>query len=186
MLSRRGTKPPYYGNIAVAAALGNILASPPTVVHIPSSGEMDGGYRDRMAVYAIYTNDGATLVRIVAVNLKGYNTTVSGAGVEPLPSPPERGIRDFTFNFPVQEAGRELRVQRLMANGSDAITGITWDGWSYEFELDEGRPVRLGNVTVAERVRVGEDGRMVVGVPDSSAVVLSFVGGYEEEEEGGG
>lgn len=75
-------------------------------------------------------------------------------------------------------------MRRLLANGSDAITGITWDGWSYNYELDEGRPVRLGNVTVGERVVVEEGGVVRVGVVDASAVLLDF-GDFEDGGEKG-
>ena len=71
-----------------------------------------------------------------------------------------------------------------MANGSDAITGITFDGWSYNYELQEGRPVRLGNVTVGERVVVEEGGVVTVKVADASGVVLDIDG--EGGDYGGG
>ncbi|KAF6832002.1 glycoside hydrolase family 79 protein, partial [Colletotrichum musicola] len=66
----------------------------------------------------------------------------------------------------------EAKVQRLRANGSDAVSGITWDGWSYNHELDEGKPVKLDNVTVGETVEV-KDGRVEVEVAASEAVVVS-------------
>ena len=66
-----------------------------------------------------------------------------------------------------------MNVKRLHANGSDAITGVTWDGWSYNWELEQGKPVKLGNVTVGERVGV-VGGEVTVGVVDSGAVVLEF------------
>ncbi len=71
-----------------------------------------------------------------------------------------------------------------MANGSDAITGITFDGWSYNYEVRAGRPVRLGNVTVGERVVVGEGGVVTVRVADASGVVLD-VGGVGGVDGGG-
>lgn len=118
------------------------------------------------AAYAIY-KDGE-LKKLLVINMHGYNTTKDGAGVEPMPNPPKRPIRTFSF-----DAQGEWKVQRLMANGSDAITGITFDGWSYNWELDQGRPVRLGNVTTGETVEA--DGNILsVDVPDSSAVLLSL------------
>jgi hypothetical protein len=60
-----------------------------------------------------------------------------------------------------------------MANGSNAITGITWDGYSYNYELDGGKPVRLHNVTVGETARVSNDGVVAIDVPYSSAVILN-------------
>ena len=44
---------------------------------------------------------------------------------------------------------------------------------SFNYELDNGRPVKLDNVTVGETVQVA-DGAVSVVVPDSSAVVLDL------------
>lgn len=114
----------------------------------------------------------------MVLNLRAHNTTVDGAGLIPLPGPsaPERGSVDYSFRLPDADLrrGRGARIRRLMANGSDAITGITWDGWSYNHDLDGGRPVRLGNVTVGERAVVGEDGVLTVKVADASAALLEL------------
>lgn len=117
------------------------------------------------------------------LNLRAHNTTVDGAGLTPLPaaSAPERGSVDYRFRLPAADdlrrgRGRGARIRRLMANGSDAITGITWDGWSYNYDLDGGRPVRLGNVTAGERAVVGEDGVLTVRVADASAALLELEG----------
>ena len=61
-----------------------------------------------------------------------------------------------------------------MANGSDAITGVTFDGYGYDYELDNGKPVSLANVTRDETLAVGRRGVVNVKVPDSSAVLVSF------------
>jgi hypothetical protein len=169
-----GTKAPYYGNIAVAAFLGHIPTSPVSVAHIPLSETTE-------AAYAAYTSTkgstGAnTLARMMVLNMQSYNSTVDGEGLSPLPASDvtPRGSKNYTFVLGPTLAGRKVQVSRLWANGSDAITGITWDGWSYNYELDEGKPVKLGNVTVGETTVVGKDGSVSVSVPDSSAVILDF------------
>ena len=48
-----GTKAPYYGSIAVAAALGN---TPATVVEIPLDSQTSGAKLQPEAAYAIYTS----------------------------------------------------------------------------------------------------------------------------------
>ncbi|KAK4180146.1 hypothetical protein QBC36DRAFT_343164 [Triangularia setosa] len=170
-----GTKPPYYGNIATAAALGkhgNV-----EVVAVPLR-------YHREAAYAVY-HDGI-LSRVVVINMRGYNTTIGGEGLIALPNPPKRGSVEYVFQLAGFERGssvnvnvavggkQKVKIQRLTANGSDAITGISWDGWSYNYELDEGRPVKLGNVTTGEEVEVDGEGRVKVGVEDSSAALLVF------------
>lgn len=61
-----------------------------------------------------------------------------------------------------------------MANGSDALSGITFDGYSYNYELDNGLPVRLHNVTRGECIEVGAEGKANVKVPASSAVIVNL------------
>lgn len=107
-----------------------------------------------------------------------YNTTFNGTGLGVSPNITERVAREYTFDVGggALQPGDRVAVQRLSANGSDAISGISWDGWSYNYELDHGRPVRLSNVTTGEYVTVSVNGTIVVSVPDSSAAVLNFVG----------
>ncbi|TQW01284.1 hypothetical protein V2A60_002291 [Cordyceps javanica] len=161
----KGTKAPYYGNIATANALGNLTRGGGGVAVVPLHLASDSE-----AAYAVY-EDGR-LRRVLAINMRGYNTTRGGAGVDPLPAPPPRPSRSYAFQI-----GGDLRgpvgVQRLLANGSDAITGITFDGWSYNYELDNGKPVRQSNVTTGETLRV-EGGVVTVEVPDSSAALLNI------------
>lgn len=110
--------------------------------------------------------------------MNGYNTTVDGTGLGVSPNITQRIAREYTFDVAGGglQPGDRVAVQRLSANGSDAITGISWDGWSYNYELDRGRPVRLSNVTTGEYVTVDANGTILVSVPDSSAAVLNFVG----------
>ena len=126
---------------------------------------------DMESSYGIYKN--GELAKIVAINMHGYNTTVDGAGVDPLPNPDPRPSRSFEFSVPSSWAGKEVGVQWLMANGSDAITGVTFDGWSYNYELDNGKPVKLDNVTTGDTLKAGEV--LKVLVPDSSAALLSLL-----------
>jgi len=156
-----GTKAPYYGNVAVAATLGNLLKGEVQIANIPLEDELE-------AAYAAYVD--GDLKRIAVINMHQYNYTVNGTS--DLLNPILRPSRNFTFQVPTSCEG-SVKVQRLIANGSDAITGITWDGWSYNYELDHGKPVRLHNVTIGEVVNAVE-GAVTVEVDDSSAVVLNF------------
>lgn len=159
-----GTKAPYYGNIAVAAFLGNVNVAPVQIT------ELDTGGSDLEAAYLAYVDN--VLRRIMFINLKEYNYTLNGTGPDLNPEP--RVVRTYSLNLGANLT-REVSVQRLYANGSDAITGITWDGWSYNYELDEGRPVRLSNVTVGEKANI-TNGILEVGVADSQAVIVHLDG----------
>lgn len=180
-LASRGTKAPYYGNIAVAAFLGNLRIAPVRVAHLP----LTGG--DTEAAYAAYV--GGTLKRVMIINMNAYNYTTtntnsssnqhtmdcgcdgSTGGQSSPDAPPQRPARAYSFT--VGGGVTTARVQRLYANGSDAITGVTWDGWSYNYELDEGRPVRLANVTVGETLQV-QNGTLNIVAPDSQAVMVTL------------
>ncbi|KAK2060332.1 beta-glucuronidase [Colletotrichum caudatum] len=174
-----GTKAPYYGNIAVAAFLAPPPSSsdsaPPTpvsVAHIPLGNDDDDD--GLSAAYAAY--HGPALARILVVDLHAYNSTVGGGGTAPDPDAGARPTFTHTFAVPPSwgggGGGALAGLRRLRANGSDAVTGVTWDGRSYNHELDGGRPVRLANVTVGERAPV-DGGRVTFTISASEAVVVS-------------
>jgi Glycosyl hydrolase family 79 C-terminal beta domain len=151
-----GTKPPYYGNIAVASMLGDLTTTNVSITNIPMAGEFE-------SAYAAYVNE--QLARVAVINLVEYNYT-TGVGTRPTVT--------YNISIPSAYAGSSAGVQRLMANGSNAITGITWDGYSYNWELDEGKPVLLTNVTRGETVQVGQGGQLQVVLPYSSMVIINL------------
>ncbi|GJC84925.1 beta-glucuronidase [Colletotrichum liriopes] len=166
-----GTKAPYYGNIAIAAFLAPPKSSDPvSVAHIP----LQGG-DEQSAAYAAYHGD--TLARLIVINMHAYNSTINGTGTTPNPNPKSR--KDFAYSFEVPWDAGLANVRRLRANGSDAITGITWDGWSYNHELDEGKPVKLDNVTVDEYAWVS-GGQVLFTASASEAVIISPDGGCKK------
>jgi hypothetical protein len=154
-----GTKPPYYGNIAVAAMLGDLTKGNVRIANLPLESAFE-------AAYAAYVDE--RLARIAVINMRAYNYTVNGTSA--VLNPAARPSQVYSFEVPEE---CEVEVKRLYANGSDAISGITWDGWSYNWELEKGKPVRLANVTIGERTKV-EGGVVNVTVQDSTAVILNF------------
>lgn len=155
-----GTKAPYYGSITVAAMLGDLTRNDVQLANLPLPDH-------RESAYATYV--GGKLERIAVINMRQYNYTVNGTSS--IPNPVPRSSQSYTFQLPpgVSKVG----LQRLAANGSDAVTGITFDGWSYNWELQHGRPVRLHNATIGEELKV-KKGSVTVEVPDSSAVILNL------------
>jgi len=160
-LTTMGTKAPYYGNIAVAAIMGNLVQNNVSIANLPLQNTYE-------AAYATYVN--YKLVRVAIINMREYNYTINGTSS--IPNPVPRPSLSYSFAVPA-DCNDRVGVQRLWANGSDAITGITWDGYSYNYELNQGKPVRLTNVTTGEIVQV-ENGVVDVTVPDSSVAVLNF------------
>ncbi|KAJ5098927.1 hypothetical protein N7532_005928 [Penicillium argentinense] len=130
------TKPPYYGQVMVAAALGD--SEHVRVMNIPLK-------EDTEAAYAIY--DAESPGKIVAgSSLQGVS--VQGSGHH-----------------------RHIRVERLIAPGSDSTTNVTFGGVSYDYELKHGKPVTVNHEKEVLEVR---DGVVSVEIPASSAVLLSF------------
>lgn len=156
-----GTKPPYYGNIAVAAMLGNLLKGDVQILNIELTTTAE-------AAYAAYVD--GKLARILVINMNEYNYTVGGQ-LGAAPNPVERPSN--TYSFSLNQTSGTAHIQRLLANGSDALSGITWDGYSYNYELDNGKPVKMKNVTVGETAKIS-GGVVHVSVPDSSIAMLNF------------
>lgn len=152
-----GTKPPYYGNIFVAEMVRG--GSNVQITNLPLSSDTEGAY-------AAYIN--GKLARIAVVNLLEYNYTNTDPATKAAPRP------NASYTFQVPSGSQSISVRRLIANGSDAITGITWDGYSYNYELDKGRPVRLHNVTINEKTHVDRNGLVSIDIPYSSAAILTI------------
>lgn len=101
-----------------------------------------------------------------------YTALANGTGLA-YPSP--KPLKTYSFQLPAACAvGSIVGLRRLLANGSDSITGITWDGYSYNWELNLGKPVLLNNVTRGESVQMGSAGVVNVDVPFSSVAVLDL------------
>lgn len=151
----KGTKAPYYGNIAVASMLGNLETSKVQIRNLPLAHETE-------AAYAAYEN--GRLARLMTINMVAYNYSV--------PHPGSRPSATYSFQLP-QNCGSTATVQYLAANGSDAVTGITFAGTSYNYELNEGKPVPMHNVTASERL-YARNGQLQVKVPYSGAALVNL------------
>ncbi|EHL01833.1 hypothetical protein M7I_2187 [Glarea lozoyensis 74030] len=84
-----GTKPPYYGHVAVAAMMGNLKKEKTRIANI----KLD---TDTEAAYAAYSND--KLSRVAIINLRQYNYTVNGTSS--VLNPVKRPSREYTLNVP--------------------------------------------------------------------------------------
>lgn len=119
-LTTIGTKPPYYGNLAVAAMMAKPCnTSVLQITHLPASSRNTSFYTAHID---------SVLSRILIVDLHTYNTTANNYTTS-FPRPVQ------THEFVLPKGCKSGTVSRLIANGSDALTGITWDGKSYAYEL---------------------------------------------------
>ncbi|KAJ5995408.1 hypothetical protein N7481_002385 [Penicillium waksmanii] len=143
------TRPPYYGQIMVAATLGRAENS--RVVNIPLK-------EDTEAAYGIY--HGEKLSKIVVMNMKAFNETTSGG----------RPCRQYQFKVP----GRHdrVKVERMIAPGSDSTSDVTFGGISYDYDLRRGKPVTVHSEKEMVEVR---GGTVSIDIPDSSAALLTLI-----------
>lgn len=142
------TRPPYYGHIMVANAIGQSKNT--RIVNIPLG-------EDTESAYAIY--DGKRLSKLVVTNLRAFNQTTTET----------RPHRAYSFQVPARH--RSAKVERLIGPGSDALVNITFGGISYDYALRRGMPVPVHGLEEVAGVR---DGVLAVKVPDSSAVLLTL------------
>jgi hypothetical protein len=118
------------------------------------------------SAYAVFKNH--QLSKIVVMNLHEYNASDWNSNYT---STFKRPTTQYSFQLAphIKCAGM---IQRLIANGSDALTGITFDGYSYNYELANGKPVLLRNVTRNEKAPLDRGtNKLTLGVPWSSAVI---------------
>lgn len=153
----KGTKAPYYGNVMVATMLGDLIQNNVSITNIDLGSIYD-------TAYATYVN--GNLTRLAVIQMREYNTTNGTSG----PRPNET----LAFQLPTESKTSSIRVQWLMANGSDAITGVTFNGYSYNYELASGQPVLLQNVTGAQTLSVGTDSVFSLDMPWSSAAIIDL------------
>ena len=154
-----GTKAPYYGNIAVASFMGDLTVNSPSIVNIPLP-------REEESAYAAYVD--GKLDRLVVINMMEYNATIGNKYINDYPRPVER----YGFQLPKEWYGKTADLQWLIANGSDAITGISFDGYSYNYELDKGMPVLLQNATRCRTLQVSSNGKVDIDLPKSGAAIV--------------
>lgn len=143
------TKPPYYGQIMVATALGR--SENMRIRNIPLSGHNE-------AAYALF--DDSKLSKLVVLNMEAFNST-SGADF--------RSIQEYKFK--ISGNLKSAKAQRLIAPGSDVEKNVTFGGVSYDYELEKGNAVIVDDME--ETVEI-EDGVLSITVPHSSAVLLTL------------
>ncbi|KAJ5952165.1 uncharacterized protein N7479_010578 [Penicillium vulpinum] len=145
------TRAPYYGQVMVASAFGRSKNA--RVANIPLSG-------DKEAAYGIY--EGKKLSKLVVLNLQTFNQTAFG----------NRLTREYKFNVPRHT--KRVKIERLIAPGSDSTGNITFGGISYDYGLKRGKPTLVDAKEKNQFVKV-KNGVLRVDVPDSSAVLLTLL-----------
>lgn len=152
------TKPAYYANVATAEIVGDVSRGDVKVIQLDLGSDAD----ENVDVgYGIYVD--GEIEKVTLLNLRSWNISATS----------ERPAKKYEIVAP--KAAKSAELKRLTADGTDAQSGISYGGYSYNLELDNGKPVRLDNVTDVEEVRVGRHGKLVLEVPSGSAAVLKMV-----------
>ncbi|KAJ5086472.1 hypothetical protein NUU61_007779 [Penicillium alfredii] len=143
------TRPPYYGQIMVATALGHAKDS--RIVNIPLS-------EDTESAYAIY--NGKRLSKLAVLNLRAFNQTTTKT----------RPDRKYLFQLP--KHSQDAKIERLTAPGSDALQNVTFGGVSYGYGLKQGKPVVVDSKEEKADIK---NGVLSIDIPDSSAALVTFL-----------
>ena len=159
------TRPPYYGQLAAAALLGNLSASAPgvTVSELKMDGAVDAGYAAHVA--------GRT-ARLALINLREYNySALAGPTASRW-----RPVHRYSLLLPADCRRGSATVHMLMGNGSNVLGGASFDGYSYDYGLEQGRGVRVDVALNGQVLRPDAQGTLVLDLPNSSAAVLTLGG----------
>jgi hypothetical protein len=151
------TKAAYYGNIAVAAFIGDASHDRIEIVNTKLDKETE-------AQYSALVN--GKLKRYMIINMESFNYTGDSTTTRP--------VRTYNLSGPAGCSNSKASISRLLANGSNAASGVTWDGYSFDFELKMGKPVLQPWVKRGETARVGQNGMASIAVPVSSAAVVTL------------
>ena len=145
------TNSPYYGNIMAAAAVGK---APNIGIAYLDLGNAD----ERTSAYVLY--EGSQLKRVVLLNMIEYR---SDSGI-PRPN--------STFTITVPHGVKEARVERLTAPGAEVLSGITFGGVSYDYVLNQGKPVIVDTAATKEKLKITKPGTLSIVLKDSEGAIL--------------
>lgn len=150
------TNPPYYGHIMVSKFIGS---NPNTRIN-----NIDL-HSDFYSAYAAY-EDGR-LARVVLLNLHEWNPPTSDQD-ETLKAP------STTFTLSTGQRGiKYVTVELMTAPGALSETNITVAGLSYDYNLAEGKPVRVAK-QYESVLRPDKKREISVRLRYSQAVLLTF------------
>lgn len=150
------TNPPYYGHVMVSKFIG---AHPRTRINNIDLNS------DFYSAYAAYEN--GRLTRVIILNLHEWSP---GNGAE------AEGSEAPTTTFTISTGNRGIKyatVELMTAPGALSETNITVAGLSYDYNLAEGKPVRVAK-QYESVLRPNEKGDITVQVRHSQAVLLTF------------
>ena len=124
---------------------------------------------DYYSAYAAY--EAGSLSRVAILNLLTWdppNSTDTSSSIDATSDRPKT-----TFNLGISQGYTSATVELMTAPGATFDTNITVAGMSYDYDLAEGRGVRVGKDIVAT-LQPGKDESFSVDVEASQAVIVTF------------
>lgn len=152
------TNPPYYGHVMVSKFIGS---NPNTRINNIDLNS------DFYSAYAAYEE--GRLARVVLLNLHEWNPPSNSQAEAEAEAAPSTAITLSTGRSGIKYATVEL----MTAPGALSETNITVAGISYDYDLAEGKPVRVAK-QYESVLRPNSKGDISVLVRHSQAVLLTF------------
>ena len=148
-------RPQYYAHAAVAQVIGNGNGT----TQIGSLDVRGAGrdYEGRVRAYSAYAN--GALQSIILINSKPANASLSN-----------KGSFTFNLNWGTTNANKKIYLSYLTAEGSDSLTGTTWNGMEYS---DEDGKASVVDQSLYQYT-LDSTGAVSVPVRDSEAVVANL------------
>jgi hypothetical protein len=158
------TKPPYYANMFIARFLGDSGKTQLAQYLLEDADENN-------VAYAAYEEN--QLKRVALLNMQEYNATSSGSGSGSKREADHYVPRPYTtFKFPSPKGVEWAKVTKLWAPEAQANQTVTFDGYSYAYELAKGKPVKVRNDESYVRA---EKGQFSVDVEATGAVIVTLI-----------
>lgn len=148
-VSPQQTKPPYYGKLAADTFLANSSWLQVRAIGLQGRADLDSGYGAYL--------DGH-LERIAILNLREYDSDSGKC------RPRKRYAVDV-------EPSSSWVAKRLSGPGARDKSDITFNGFAYE-PATMGKPLRMAGRPSDQLIKADQDGKLVIKVADSEAVVL--------------
>jgi hypothetical protein len=142
------TNTPYYGKLAAATFLGNSSTVQVTQLSLPSGSPLESAYSASV---------GGTIERLAVLNMREFTSTTGGT----------RPSQTYTFSVP---AGSTWYLQRLTAAGADVTSGVTYNGYAYNYS-SLGLPSRVSGITTNQVATASSSGKLTITVQNTEAVI---------------
>ncbi|KAF2677163.1 glycoside hydrolase family 79 protein [Lentithecium fluviatile CBS 122367] len=148
-------RPQYYAHAAIAQIIGN--GNGTTQIGSLSTSGAGGDYKGRIRAYSVYAN--GNIQAAVLINSKPSPSTESN-----------KASYTFDLDLGTQSANKDVFLSYLTADGSESLTGTSWNGMTY----DDVTGLASQTDNTIYKTRTDGSGKVSVQVRDTQAVVANL------------